>query len=193
MSNTSDPAAKLYAQALMQVAQDRGELGSVHAEMHEVQALYDGDAWFRQFFTSPRLDREVKWRALSVAFEGKVSRPVLGLLHVLVARGRELLLDNVVAQFDRFKDLAENRIHAHVVVARELDARQVAELVARLEAASGKDVALHQRVDPAALGGASIRVGDKIIDRTLRTRLAALRRQLTGAAGAARRQGDRDT
>ena len=51
-------------------------------------------------------------------------------------------------------------------------------LRARLEAASGKNVRMHEKVDPSVIAGASIRVGDRVIDRTLRTKLAALRESL---------------
>jgi F-type H+-transporting ATPase subunit delta len=123
----------------------------------------------------------VKWKALKAAFAGKVGRPVFGLLKVLVEKGREPVFDNVVSEYGKLKDFAENRVHAHVVVARPLadDLRRA--VTERLERACGKTVALHEHVDPAVLGGASIRVGDRVIDRTLRTKLAALKKQLLAA------------
>lgn len=183
MPNVSDPAAKVYAQALLDASTDADCLGPVYDDLVAVRRLYEEDHWFRSFFTSPRIDREVKRAALRKALEGQVHRLVLGLVDVLALKGRESLLDNVVDQFDRFKDELENRAHAYVVVARPLDAGFRAALVRRLEAASGKQVELHERVDPAALGGAAIRIGDRVIDRTVRNRLAALRKRLLTADG----------
>lgn len=187
----SDPVARVYAAALTEIGRETRSLGAIYDDLHALRSLYDGDTWFRRFFTSPRIDREVKWAALHKAFEGKLGRPVLGFLKVLVMKGREPWLDNVVDQFGKFKDLAENRIHAYLTVAAPLadDLKQL--LQVRIERASGKNVEIHEFVDPSVLGGAGIRVGDKVIDRTLRTRLAALGRRLVseetfGAEGAAR-------
>lgn len=178
MPNVSDPIARVYAAALIELGREKSVLPQIYDDLHAVLGVYEGDAWFRAFFTSPRVDRDVKWRAVEKAFRGRVGRPVMGLLKVLVDKGRESVFDNVVGQFDRFKDLAENRVHAFLTAAEPLAAEFRASLVARLESASGRKVALHERTDPAVLGGASLRIGDKVIDRTLRTRLAALRRQL---------------
>lgn len=178
MPNPSHPVARVYAAALTEIGRETKSLGTIHDDLVAVRALYDGDAWFRQFFTSPRIDRTVKWEAVRKAFEGKLGRPVLGLLKVLIDKGREPTLDNVADQFDKMKDLAENRIHAYVTVARPLADEIRKALAGRLERASGLTVALHERVDPAVLGGAAIRVGDRVIDRTLRTRLAAMRKGL---------------
>ena len=180
MGNPSHPVARVYAAALMEIGRGSGQLSAIYDDLMAVARLYDSDAWFRQFFTSPRIDRTIKWKAVEKAFRGKVGKPVLGLLRVLIDKGREPVLDNVVAQFGQLKDLAENRLHAHLVVARPLADEIRDALRDRLERASGKKVALHERVDPAVLGGASIRVGDRVIDRTLKTKLAALRKQLLG-------------
>lgn len=181
MPNVSDPAAKVYAQALLDASTQTHVLGTVYEDLVAVRKLYDDDHWFRSFFTSPRIDRQVKRAAMQKALAGQVHRLVLGLMDVLVVKSRESLLDNVVDQFDRFKDELENRTHAYVTVARPLDAAFRASLVKRLEAASGKHVELHERVDPEVLGGAAIRIGDRVIDRTVRNRLSALRKRLLEA------------
>ncbi len=178
MPNPSDPIARVYASALVELGRETKSLPTIYDDLQKVRAVYDGDAWFRAFFTSPRIDRDVKWKALEKAFKGRVGRPVLGLLKVLVQKGRESVYDNVVDQFLKYKDLAENRVHAYLTVAQPLPADLRAALTGRLEKATGKNVALHEKVEPAALGGAAIRVGDRVIDRTLRTRLAALRKEL---------------
>jgi F-type H+-transporting ATPase subunit delta len=177
-TNSSHPVARVYAAALTEIGRGTSTLPAIYDDLQAVRKLYDGDAWFRQFFTSPRIDRVVKWRGIEKAFTGKVGRPVLGLLRVLIDKGRESVLDNVVDQFANFKDLAENRVHAHLVVARPLADEIRNALTTRLEKTTGKHVALHERVDPAALGGVSLRIGDRVIDRTLRTKLNAMKKQL---------------
>lgn len=178
MGSTSHPVARVYAAALTEIGRGTNSLPAIYDDLQAVRKLYDGDAWFRQFFTSPRIDRVVKWRAVQKAFTGRIGRPVLGLLKVLIEKGREPVFDNVADQFAHLKDLAEDRLHAHLVVARPLADEIRKALVTRLEKSTGKHVALHERVDPAALGGVSLRVGDRVIDRTLRTKLNAMKKQL---------------
>lgn len=178
MTNVSDPAAKVYAQALLQVGQEQELLGRIGEDLAAVSALYESDAWFRQFFTSPRIDRAAKWTAVESAFTDQVCRPVLGLLNLIIQKGRETLLDNIADQFVRYRDLAENRVHAFVTVAEAMSQQDLDTLRRRLEAASGKNVNLHETVDSSVLGGAAIRVGGKVIDRTLKRRLAELRTHL---------------
>ena len=63
MGNLSHPVARVYAAALMEFGVDQTALGAIYDDLQAVRGLYDGDAWFRQFFTSPRVDRFLKWRA----------------------------------------------------------------------------------------------------------------------------------
>jgi F-type H+-transporting ATPase subunit delta len=186
VASPSHAAARVYAQALFEVAQEQGTVGQV---LDEMRALYDlvwgaGNEWLREFVLSPRIDRDTKWSVLRETLEGKVCRPVLGLVKVLIYRGREATLNNIAEHFERFRDQRENRIHASVTVAAPLGDAFKEGLRKRLEAASGKTVTLHERVDRAVLGGAAIRVGDKVIDRTLLTKLKALRKQLLERAAA---------
>ena len=178
MANPSQPVARVYAAALIEIGRSTNSLAAIHADLLAVRRLHDDDAWFRQFFTSPRIDRAVKWAAVRKAFEGKVGRPVLGLMRVLIEKGREAVLAGVAEQFDNLKDLAENRIHAYLTVAKPLAAEIRAAVQGRLEKACGKSVTMHEQVEPAVIGGAAIRIGDRIIDRTFRTRLAAMRKEL---------------
>lgn len=178
MSGITQSVAKVYAEALVQVGQEQHALGRIYDDLTVAKDIYANEIWFREFFTSPRIDRQEKWKAVRAAFEGRIGPQVLGLLKVLIMKGREAALDNVFGQFVRFKDEHENRLHAYVTVATPLEAAYREALVQRLSTTSGKNVELHERVDPDVLGGASLRVGDKIIDRTLRSRLNALRKHL---------------
>ncbi len=184
MANPSETIARVYAQALFEVAVKTGEVGQVLDDLRVIHAL----AWapenlvIREFLFSPRVDRDRKWSAMRSALEGQVCRPVLGLMKVIIDKGREATLDNIAVHFERFRDQAENRLHAHVTVAQPMDEAFRADLVRRLEAESGKTVRLHEQVDENVLGGASIRIGDRIIDRTLRTQLQRLRKSLLARA-----------
>ncbi len=181
--NISQSVARVYAQALLDIVEGGADLGRMYDDLHAVQKLVDTDRTFWEFFASPRLDPALKKRVIAEAFSGKLDRPVLGLLHVLVDKRREMVFDNIVDEFDRFKDLREGRMHAEVTAARPLDDDQRAQLKTRLESATGKQIELHEKVDRKLLGGLIVKLGDKVIDGSLRRRLNRLRRAMVAAQG----------
>lgn len=178
MSNVSDAIGRVYAQALLEVAQAQKCVGEVHADLHALQAYIDRTPDFAGFFRSPRVDRFDKWKVLEKALRGQVCAPVLGLARTLILRAREPILDNLVRQFDRHRDAAENRIRAVLTTAAPMPSAARDALRDRLARASGKSVEIEERVDPAVLGGALLRIGDRRIDGTLRRRLALLQERL---------------
>lgn len=177
-SNVSHNVGRVYAMALVQLGAEKRLMGRIHEDLHAIHDYIAADHGFRMFFSSPRIERTAKWAVVRKALHGQACDPVLGLMKLLILRGREPYFDNVVAAFDKYRDVAENRIHAYVETAVPLEPAMRDSLRRRLETASSRTVELHEHVDPALLGGASIRVGDRRIDRTLRRRLQALRERI---------------
>jgi F-type H+-transporting ATPase subunit delta len=172
-------AARVYAKALFDLALQEKALGSVSDDLHAVQEAVAGlDPELRAFFYSPRLRPADKWRILDLTFEGKVSRPVLGLLHVLVQKRREPLFDDIVKEFDHDWDDYEGRVRATVITARKLDADLAKALREVLEQRTRKTVVLKQWIDPEAIGGIRVNLGDFVLDGTIRRALSDMRRSL---------------
>jgi F-type H+-transporting ATPase subunit delta len=146
-----------------------------------LQAVYGAweDKSFRDFFTSPRVPRPVKIKGMEAALKGRVSDEVLNFIKVLIAKGREPQFDNIYSAFHMYRDAAENRVHAWVEAGSDFSEAEKNELKAALSAASrGKEVVLHYNHKPELLGGARVRLGDKLVDNTLRTRLTHLAQAL---------------
>ena len=172
--NPSDPVARMYASALLEVARDRGNIGDIHQGLEEVAKAWE-DKGFRDFFTSPRLPRKLKSEGMREALGGKVPEEVLNLILLLIVKGREPMFDNIVGAFQRYRDLAENRVHAWVDAGSEFNQKERDELTAKLsEISGGREVLLHYTHRPELLGGARVRLGDRLIDTSLRTRLRKL-------------------
>lgn len=179
MKNVSQTLARIYAEALSDLGEAQGNLPRIVDDLHAVQELFDKNLDFHRFFVSPRLQPDEKQRILREALGDKIDRPVMGLLHVLIDKRREPILDNVVDEFDRFRDLREGRVHAYVTTARAMSDDEKESLVASIERASGKQVRLHERLEPALIGGLVVKVGDRVIDGSIRRRLDRLRRTLS--------------
>jgi F-type H+-transporting ATPase subunit delta len=120
---------------------------------------------------------------LAVAAVGpNVSRPVLNLIVLLLRRGRIELLPRVAQEFGRLDDLSNHVIHATATSAAPLGPDEVRALTARLEQLSGGRVELATTTDPEILGGVVVRLGDRLIDGSVRGRLERLRSKLASGA-----------
>jgi F-type H+-transporting ATPase subunit delta len=117
---------------------------------------------------------------LDAAITGHFDRPVHGLLHVLIDKRREGILDNIVDEFERYLDLREGRTHVHVTSARGLDDELRQNIIDKLQAALGsKEIKLHEIVEPRIIGGLILKVGDRVLDGSIRRRLRGLASSLT--------------
>lgn len=173
-TNPSDPVARMYAVALYETAHEKQQIGEAVDGLELINEAWQ-DKTFRDFFTSPRVPRETKINGMDEALRGKVSDLVLNFIKVLIVKGREPLFDNIVEMFHVYRDQAENRVHAWVESGSEFSEEEIEQVKAQLsEASGGKTIVLHYSHNPALIGGAKIRLGDKLVDNTIRTRLKHL-------------------
>lgn len=178
-TNVSDPVARMYAGALIEIGRQNGTVGKIHEGLALIAQAW-GDRGFRNFFVSPRVSKEAKAPVLVNALKGKVCVEVLNLIQLLVKKRREPIFDNIVSAFDRYKDAAENRVHAFIEAGTPFEAAELEELKSALSRASGgKEVAMHVTQQPDLIGGARIRMGDLLVDTTLKRRLNRLARQFS--------------
>jgi F-type H+-transporting ATPase subunit delta len=177
--NVSPAAARVYARALFDIGVEEQMVGEIYDDLHAVlDALGGLDDELQALFNIPQLRREDKRRIFNEAFSGRVSRPVLGLLHILVQKRREPLFDNVVEEFGRYRDSHEGIVKASVTTARKLDEDLADALRTALEQRTKKQVVLQERVDPEVIGGIRINLGDTVLDGTIRRGLQDMRRML---------------
>jgi F-type H+-transporting ATPase subunit delta len=179
VSVVSEAAARVYAKALFELGLGEGNLAAIAEDLHAVLDALNGlDGDLRAFFNLPQLRRDEKRRIINLAFGGKVGRPVLGLLNILVEKRREALFDEIVFQFDIMLDRHQGRLKVQVTTARKLDDQLAEALRTAIEQRTNKTVVLQERVDPEVIGGMKVNVGDRVIDGTVRRTLQDMRRTL---------------
>lgn len=177
-----DPqAAQIYAQALFNLALERGQLDPIDADVRAIEGLLatSQGTRLRQFLESPKPLLDDQLRAVDHVFGGRVAPMLVNVVKMMLRKQRILVLGETLETLRRRIDEHRGLKPGLVVTARPLDAAQQRELQARLEQVTGLRFAMEFRVQPAMLGGVLFKAGDMLIDATLRHQLSLLRERLT--------------
>jgi len=173
--------ARNYAETLLELARRNGNLRGWGQLIDEVAGAMQRDRTLRLFLESPRVAASDKNRILSRAFDGQLPPQFVRFLHALVNHGRQMLLPEIAQAYHDLVDEVEGRLHANVVVAREPREGERRSISSQLSRAYGKEVVPHFTINPAILGGVVVRVGDTVLDGSVRRRLAILRQKMLRA------------
>ena len=170
--------ARNYADTLLTLANRSGEAVSWGATLRHVANAINDDRTLQSFLASPRIPAEHKRGMLTRALGDRVPRLFLRFLEALVQNRRQSLIPAISDEYDTLLDASNDTVHARVTVARETSDDDRAIIAARLSQAIGRTVVPHLQVDPSILGGIVVRVGDTVMDGSLRRKLALLRRKI---------------
>jgi F-type H+-transporting ATPase subunit delta len=173
--------AEVYSRALFEAAKDNDVVDRIHEELGQVDDALREDRELQLFFFSPYFNSEEKKEAVRRVVDGADER-LINFLELLAERHRMPLLSRVRRQFDdRWAE--ENRLlPVSVTSAVDLDESLVKEIGDRIEDQTGRRVELSSNVDPDVLGGLVVRVGNMVLDASVRNRLEQLRKQVAKAA-----------
>jgi F-type H+-transporting ATPase subunit delta len=171
--------AQRYASALFDLARDESSIDRIEGELASVGKMIDESADFRRLVESPVFSAGDQERAIAAIAEKAGIGGLTGNLLRLVARNRRLFaLAGMIKAFHEMAARYRGEVTAEVTSAHPLSDAQAAALKAALKEKLGKDVTLAARVNPALLGGLVVKVGSRMIDTSLRTRLMTVKTQL---------------
>jgi F-type H+-transporting ATPase subunit delta len=139
------------------------------------------DPGVRLFLSSPAVGTADRQRVLQHAFKGKVSPLMWNFLGVLNLKGRLGILDEIADAYADQLDQQLGKVEVDVTVAHRLGDDQLDEVRRRVSQALKRDATVHQYVDDGIIGGMVLRVGDKLIDASVRYQLQAMRDRLLAA------------
>ncbi len=166
-----------YAAAILEFAKAEGQLGTIGDELFQVARTFESSSELRDSLSNPRLPVERKQAIISDLLGNRASALTVNLLNFVIGAGKARDLSAIA---DRLVDKAASARSSAVAEVRsaiELDAETVRRLEERLGAATGKSVEAKVVVDPSILGGIVARVGDVVIDGSVKGRLQDLREE----------------
>ncbi len=170
--------AKRYSQAVFEIAVESGELDRWQSDLRKIASLGE-DAALTMLFENPRLHFDDKARLLSERL-GDINPLALNLVYLLVARGRLSMVGEIAEEYQRLLDAYRGIERAEVITAIPLDDEDRLRLEERLGAVVGKKVVIKPEVDSGLIGGIVARIGGKLLDGSTRSRLEALKREMSG-------------
>jgi F-type H+-transporting ATPase subunit delta len=169
--------ARNYAEALFALGERTGQTERFVDLMDAVAAAVETSPQVQATLMSPRVPKSAKARLLGAALRDAPREFVL-FLQAVVKRGRQLLFREIATEYLALLDLKLNRVRAGVTLARPADEALRRSIQDSLSQHLGKEVLASFSVDPEILGGAVVRVGERIHDGSVRRRMTKLRRAL---------------
>lgn len=172
-------AAKRYAEAAYLIAREDGKEDAWREGLQALSALF-GDPQAQAMFEDTRVPAADKLQLVEKALEG-VDPLVVNLARLLLRRNRTALGPQVAEAFEELLDAAKGVSHATVTSAVELSSDDLQSVEKRLKELTGGNVVVETAVDESILGGLVVRIGDRLIDGSTKSKLQALKQQLAGA------------
>lgn len=178
MANSSSISADIagrYAQALFDLAKDSGGVDALSTQVDDLARAYDESADLRDLTVSPLYNRDQQEAAIAaLATRAGFSAELSNTLRLLARNRRLFTLPQFVAKLRGLIAEARGEVTADVVSAQELSKDQQERLVSTLAEKTGKKVKLNTRVDETLIGGMIVKLGSKMIDSSIRSKLASL-------------------
>lgn len=171
-----------YAAALFDLAREANAIDAVEGELESLAAAIDGSDDLRGFLKSPVYGRDDQLKAMSaIAEKAGFSALTMNFLKLVAKNRRLFALDAMIRAFAARAAAHRGEVSAEAISAAPMSEDQVKALRLEIETMLGKAVNLETRVDPGLLGGLVVRIGSKMIDSSLRTKLNRLRTRMKEA------------
>ena len=175
--------ARNYAEALLTLAQKAQETAGWGKMLADVAAAMGSDLTLRRFLESPKVEASQKKEIIRKALQDRAPRLLVRFIEILITNRRQMLIPEISTEYFNLLDELEGRIHADVTLARTPSEEDTSLIAANLSRTLRKTVVPHVRVDPAIVGGVVVRVGDTVMDGSVRRRLTTLKRRMLSGQG----------
>ena len=173
--------SKTYGEALFEIAMESGEdkAQELMDEILSIEAVLQQNPEFDELMKHPGIPKQEKLQVLKEVFKGRISEELESFLEVVISKERYRDISDIFSYFvDRVKETKKIGV-AYVTTAVELTESQKSTVEAKLlETTSYKSMEMHYTVDAAIIGGMIVRINDRVVDSSVRTKLDGLKKQL---------------
>ncbi len=170
-----------YAHALFELAQDAGAVDTVSADLASLRRAMEASPDLRRLVRSPVFSAENQAKALRAILDKMGANALTTKFVLLLSQKRRLaVLNQIIQAYEHLIATSRGETEAEVTAARALSDAEITELKSVLKSRLGKEPRLHSKVDPTLLGGLVVKVGSRMIDSSLRTKLDGLRAAMKG-------------
>jgi F-type H+-transporting ATPase subunit delta len=172
--------ARVYAEALFEAAQDRDKLDAIHEQLDEFADAVAESKDLQVFLFSPYFSTTEKREGIERSVSG-AEPELVNFLELLVEKHRMPAIFRIRARFDDLWAKASRRLEVTLTSAVELDSKIVERVRAEIERQTDRTVDLRSEIDEGILGGLRLRVGNMVLDASVRSRLERLRKEVASA------------
>ena len=171
-----------YATALFELARDEKSIDAVKADLDRFDAMLADSADLKRLVRSPVFSADAQSKALTAVLEkAGISGIAANFLKVVTANRRLFLVSDVIRAFRALVARFKGEATADVTVAEQLNDKNLDALKTALKTVTGKDVALNVKIDPSIIGGLVVKLGSRMVDSSLRTKLNSIKHAMKEA------------
>ena len=171
-----------YATALFELARDERSIDAVRTDLDKFEAMLADSADLKRLVRSPVFSSDIQAKALSAVLDkAGISGISANFLKVLTANRRLFVVGDAIRAFRALVAKFKGEATADVTVAEKLNDKNLDALKTALKSVTGKDVALNVKVDPSIIGGLVVKLGSRMVDSSLRTKLNSIKHAMKEA------------
>lgn len=167
-----------YATALFDLASEKGQVGEYQEEAEGLLEILSSESDFIAILEHPSILLDEKLNLVKEVFEGNASDDFVGLMHLCVKKGRQNLIIDILQKFVEMAKVDQGYVTATVTSSVPLADEKLTQIKSNLENQTGKKIDLSTAIDQSLLGGMIIRVGDKVVDGSIKGQMETLKTSL---------------
>ena len=168
-----------YATALFDIAKEQSEVEEFAAQVTTVIDVIEENSQFMELLLHPKIMLDEKVQLIHTVFSGKVAEEITGILTIIVRKGRQNVLLDILKAFLEMVSEYHGVVKATITSAVKLNNDQLAQIKGNIEKTTNKNVEVHTEINKNLIGGMIIRVGDNVVDASILGRLQTLKDGLT--------------
>ena len=171
--------SKTYGDALFELAVEEVKADALSEEIEQLRKVLSENEDFGRLMNHPRIIKEEKIQVARNVFEGRISDELLGFLTIIISKDRyrdiDAILEYFITQVKRYKGIGVATVTSAVPL-REEQCKRIEQKL--LDTTDYKKMEIRYEVDEALIGGLVIRIGDRVVDSSIRTKLDGLQKEL---------------